>query len=248
MSTRQLTLINQMNELTILRAFEQDEQCLTVAQLLNRNISPIRENVFRLIDQLASHGLIHYRDDKYEQNGERDYDCTVSLIKRSYDYHYPIELAEKISKAKLPAPERVCSELYSMYCDIMLAEIVHMAHDACDLAKLKIVKHNSFTPTSNVYINNSLRELTGFIATAAELYCSDSWDNQMDKLLALSWELMSLGKTYDFEYSGVNAIQASGYIQNQIFLNEYLYKGEWSLDKKLVLPLFRYREFGLRYC
>lgn len=246
MSSRQLKLIERIDELTILKAFGPGVSCLTLHELMHRNISPIDENIFSLIDRAAKAGIVLYRDDCFQKYGERDEECNVSLIRRSEGESYIEELSEKIHKAKLPAKNRVCGDMYMLYCNVMAAEIVHMTK-----AIGKLYKKNVFGPCR---LNSSydyrklltLRQMTGYIEKAVKLIPRKSWCMRGESVLRLATELMTLGKRYDFDFDEIRTIEASRYIQNNIVLNDYLYDGKWSLDQELILPLFRHSDFPVR--
>lgn len=244
LSSRQLKLIDRIDELTILKAFGPDTLCLTVHELMHRNVSPIDENIFQLIDRAVKNGVVLYRDDMFQKYGDRDDECTVTLIRRSDDESYIEELTEKIHKAKLPAKERVCKELYMLYCNVMEAEIAHVVKAISKLSDRRISGPYGHSSNYDHRKLLTLRQMTGSIETAVNLIHPRSWQTRGDCVLGLAADLMKLGKCYGFNFSEIKTIEASSYIQNNIVLNDYLYDGEWSLDQEFVLPLFRYADFS----
>lgn len=242
MSTRQLKLIDQINELTLLRAFGPENLCLTLHELRHRNISPFVRRIDALVDQGVKLGIVHYKDAMYEERRWRDEDCTVTLVKR-IDASYTQDLTEKIKKAKLPAKNRVCAELYGLYCDAMSAELDHVAKEVCRiLGDTRYSSSNSIRRCEN-YQGLTLQEMTGFMSLAVKLSKGTHGSKEIYTLLALTNELMNLGDRYQFKLPALSDIKKSNYIQNQIFLDDYLYKGEWRLDQPLFLPLFEYKTF-----
>lgn len=242
MSTRQLKLLDQINELTILRAFGPTDLCLTLLDLRCANISFIEEHVYTLIDNAVEKGIVHYKDAMYEEHRVRDENCTVTLVRKP-DPDYVEALTATIRKAKLPPKHKVCAELYNFYCSVFHAELA-------SLAKAVSLLEGGSGLFSNTYLggfrNNNeltLRQITGFIQEATRLRGKYQRFSGTDKILGLASKLMLLGKEYDFTFPAVKEIQKSDFIQNQIFLDEYLFNGEWSLDKALPLRLFDYQAF-----
>lgn len=242
MSARQLKLIDQINELTLLRAFGPEDLCLTLHQLRQRHISPLEQNIYKLVDEGVKQGIVHYKDAMYEEHRWRDEECTVTLLRRS-DPSYLQALTEKIQNAKLPAKSRVCYELYDLYCNVMHAELVHVAEEVCQVVGDTQYLPSDFISSFKNYKGLTLLEITGFMSLAVRLRKGTRHYSGMDALLGLTSELMNLGERYQFTLPALAEIKKSDYIQNQIFLDEYLYNGEWEIDQSLPLPLFQYTAF-----
>lgn len=242
MSLRQQKLIDQINELTLLRAFGSEHLCLTLHELRQRNISPFVRDIDALVDQGVKLGIVHYKDVMYEERRWRDEDCTVTLVKR-IDESYTRDLTEKIQNAKLPAKNRICAELYGLYCKVMSAELEHVAKEVCNmLGGTRYSSDNCIGRCEN-YQGLTLQEMTGFMSLAFELRKGTYHSGGMEALLDLTNDLMNLGDRYQFKLPVLSGINKSDYIQNQIFLDDYLYKGEWRLDQPLLLPLFAHKTF-----
>ncbi|MDO6563405.1 hypothetical protein Q4488_08420 [Amphritea sp. 1_MG-2023] len=235
MSAKQLKLIERINELTLLRAFAPNDRCLTVNELNRRRITPVEASFYDLIDHATEKGLVHYKDDMYDKHNYRDGECTVTLV-RSVDSAHIEALSDSIKKAKFPSSARICPELRDLYERIVYAELIHVMKEVCRLDgnRFYFMTHSSRRLSRPEPF--ALHEVTGFIQMANKLLTRQQY-YQLGTLFKLTDDLMMLGYKYDFSLPAMTEITKSDYIQNQIFLDEYMFKGSWSLAQVLPLPL-----------
>lgn len=230
-------VLNEVYELSLLKAFGSEKGPLTLQQIERLNISPIRSNIILAIRIAVRRGSVSC-EGSLDTLGGLNYDRCKIAIQSDVEKTSRISvLEENIRSAASPDSSSRHPVLRCVYRDMLSAELSHIACQA-GLIERRMVKPLNY-PVADFAFDQSytLKDISNFVLIAARLMPSKYDYLESYDVLKFAYDLMALKGLHGNYEPEIIEINQSSYIQNQIFFNDFLHKGDWGLESPMCFPM-----------